>query len=94
MLIEWKEVKSWLKDTTKLAIKEAEDLTTKGKLKMQIYALLHEKDRLLLNLGNNLYAEYKENQTITSNENALEIINKIQKINDKIKDKKAELRKK
>jgi hypothetical protein len=93
MPIEWKEVKSWLKDTTKLAIKEAEDLTVKGKLKMQIYTLTNEKDRLILNLGNLFYTEYKKNQTTTSNEKIIEIINKIQDIEEKIKQKKDELKK-
>ena len=93
MPIEWDNIKTWVKDTTKIALKEAEDLTYKGKIKMQIFSLTHEKERLIIRLGELVYSDYKKNQVKTLNEKALEIIDKIQKTDEKIREKKEELKK-
>lgn len=96
MPIIWEDVKTWLKDTTKIALKEAEDLTYKGKIKLQIFSLEREKDRLLLDLGNMVYSEYKKHSepitTFNLSEKMLDIINKLQKTDEKIKQKKEELK--
>ncbi|MCX7785097.1 MAG: hypothetical protein N2201_02540 [candidate division WOR-3 bacterium] len=96
MPIIWEDVKTWLKDTTKLALKEAEDLTYKGKIKLQIFSLEREKDRLLQNLGEILYTEYKKHYDPTKmfnlSEKMIEIINRLQKTEEKIKQKKEELK--
>lgn len=93
MPIEWDNIKTWVKDTTKIALKEAEDLTYKGKIKMQIFSLTHEKERLIIKLGELIYSDYKKNQITILNEKAMEIIDKIKKTDDKIKEKKEELKK-
>ncbi len=93
MPIEWDNIKTWVKDTTKIALKEAEDLTYKGKIKMQIFSLTHEKERLIIRLGELVYSDYKKNQVKTLNEKALEIIDKIQKTDEKIREKKEGLKK-
>jgi len=93
MPIEWDNIKTWVKDTTKIALKEAEDLTYKGKIKMQIFSLTHEKERLIIRLGELIYSDYKKNQITILNEEAMEIIDKIKKTDDKIKEKKEELKK-
>jgi hypothetical protein len=93
MPIEWDNIKTWVKDTTKIALKEAEDLTYKGKIKMQIFSLTHEKERLIIRLGELIYSDYKKNQITILNEKAMEIIDKIKKTDDKIKEKKEELKK-
>lgn len=93
MPIEWDNIKTWVKDTTKIALKEAEDLTYKGKIKMQIFSLTHEKERLLMKLGEHVYLESKKDQSTTIDEKAKEIINRIKKTDENIKDKKEELKK-
>ncbi len=93
MPIIWQDVKSWLKETTKLAIKEAEDLTYKGKIKMQIYTLSHEKEHLIFNLGSLFYTEFRKNPEFKYGEKILEIVSKIHKTEEKIKEKKEELKK-
>ena len=90
MPIDWNEIKTWVKDTTKIALKEAEDLSIKGKLKMEIFSLSHERDRLFLNLGKFIYTEYSNSKKVELNEKILETINKIHKTKEKIKETKEE----
>ena len=90
MPIDWNEIKTWVKDTTKIALKEAEDLSIKGKLKMEIFSLSHERDRLFLNLGKFIYPEYSNCKKVELNEKILETINKIRKTEEKIKETKEE----
>lgn len=92
MPIEWDDVKNWVKDVTKLAIKEAEDLTTKGKIKVEIFSLSQEKERLLSSLGSLIYNEYKKSPEIKLTDKISEIINRVDKIEEKIKLKKEELK--
>lgn len=92
MPIEWHDVKNWLKDVTKLAIKEAEDLTTKGKIKIEIFSLSQERERLLTSLGSLIYNEYKKSTELKLTDKMTEIINRIDKIEEKIKLKKEELK--
>jgi hypothetical protein len=60
---------------------------------MQIFSLTHEKERLIIRLGELIYSDYKKNQITILNEKAMEIIDKIKKTDDKIKEKKEELKK-
>ncbi len=96
MPILWEDVKNWLKDKTEFALKEAEDLTYKGKIKLQLFSLEREKERLLQELGMQFYHEYQKQAetvtTITINEKMFGIINRIQKTEEKIKQKKEELK--
>ncbi|MCX8014776.1 MAG: hypothetical protein N2748_02040 [candidate division WOR-3 bacterium] len=92
MPMEWEDVKNWLKDVTKLALKEAEDLTTKGKIKIEIFSLSQERERLFSQLGNLFYNEYQKHSEIKLSEKIIETINKIEKIEEKIKLKKEELK--
>ncbi len=93
MPIEWENIKTWVKDTTKIALKEAEDLTIRGKLKMEIFSLTHEKERLLIKLGEHIYTGSKKETVTNIDEKAKEVIDKIKRTEEKIKDKKEELKK-
>lgn len=93
MPIDWDEIKTWVKDTTKLALKETEDLTRKGKLKMEIFTLSSEKNYLLRTLGTLLYSEYKKSKAVSLNDKMKEILDKIQKTEEKINEKKEQLKK-
>lgn len=93
MPIDWNEIKTWVKDTTKIAMKEAEDLTVKGKLKMEIFSLTREKERRLTNLGNLIYTEYQSKNALNLTDDVKTLIDKITRLDDKINTKKAELKK-
>jgi len=51
----WDDVKMWLSDATKTAIKEAEDLTRKGKLKMEMLGLSRKIEKKMAELGGFVY---------------------------------------
>lgn len=93
MPVDWNEVKSWVKNTTKIALRETEDLTRKGKLKMEIFTLSSEKNYLLRNLGALLYSEYKKDKEVSLSAKMKEIVDKIQKTEEKINEKRAQLKK-
>ena len=93
MPIEWDNIKTWVKDTTKIALKEAEDLTYRGKIKMEIFSLTHEKERMLMKLGEHIYSEAKTGLLTTIDEKAKEIIERIKKTDEKIRQKKVDLKK-
>jgi hypothetical protein len=58
----WNDVKDWLSDTTKVAIKEAEDLTRKGKLKMEMLALSRRIEKKMAELGGFVYHNLIKNE--------------------------------
>jgi hypothetical protein len=92
MPIDWNEIKSWVKNTTRIAMKEAEDLTAKGKLKMEIFSLTRQKERYLLELGKLRYQEHKKQMEFNLSSDLKILFDKIDKIEEKIKTKKEELK--
>jgi hypothetical protein len=58
----WNDVKDWLNDATKVAIKEAEDLTRKGKLKMEMLALSRRIEKKMAELGGFVYHNLSKNE--------------------------------
>ncbi len=56
----WDDVRVWLTDATRTAIREAEDLTRRGRLKMDIMNLSHKIDRKMARLGGLVYDRWKE----------------------------------
>jgi hypothetical protein len=59
----WDDVKDWLSDATKVAIKEAEDLTRKGKLKMEMLALSRKIEKKMAELGGFVYHNLSKNES-------------------------------
>jgi hypothetical protein len=53
----WDEVRDWLSDATRTAIREAEDLTRRGKLKLEIMRLSSRLERKLAELGGLVYKQ-------------------------------------
>jgi hypothetical protein len=51
----WEDVRDWLSDATRTAIKEAEDLTRRGRLKMDIMNLSRQIEKRLAELGGVVY---------------------------------------
>jgi uncharacterized membrane protein len=56
----WDDVRVWLSDATKTALKEAEDLTRRGRLKMELVRLSHELEKKMADLGVKVYGRYSK----------------------------------
>jgi hypothetical protein len=56
----WDDVRVWLTDATKTALKEAEDLTRRGRLKMDLVRLSHELEKKMAELGVKVYGRYSK----------------------------------
>src|SRR5512136_1496196 len=54
----WADVRLWMTDATKTALKEAEDLTRRGRLKMDLVRLSHELEKKMADLGVKVYGRY------------------------------------
>jgi len=54
----WDDVRVWLTDATKTALKEAEDLTRRGRLKMDLVRLSRELEKKMADLGVKVYGRY------------------------------------
>lgn len=91
MTIDWQEIKKWLKDTSKIALKEAEDLSTKGKLRIEIFNLIRKRDKYLINLGLKRYHEYKKRIEYNLDAETKILLENIDKIEHQLKQKKDEL---
>lgn len=51
----WEDVRVWLGDATRSALKEAEDLTRRGRLKVELFRLTRETEQALTRLGGLVY---------------------------------------
>jgi len=51
----WDDVRVWLTDATKSAVKEAEDLTRRGRLRMELARLSRDIEKALAQLGARVY---------------------------------------
>ena len=54
----WDDVRVWLTDATKTALKEAEDLSRRGRLKMELMRLSRELEKKMADLGVKVYGRY------------------------------------
>ena len=56
----WDDVRLWLTYATKTALKEAEDLTRRGRLKMELVRLSRELEKKMADLGVKVYSRYSK----------------------------------
>lgn len=56
----WDDVRLWMTDATKTALKEAEDLTRRGRLKMELVRLSREMEKKMADLGVKVYSRYSK----------------------------------
>ncbi|MBN2464828.1 hypothetical protein JXD38_04280 [candidate division WOR-3 bacterium] len=56
----WDDVRLWMTDATKTALKEAEDLTRRGRLKMDLVRLSRELEKKMADLGVKVYGRYSK----------------------------------
>ncbi len=90
----WEKVKNWLEDTTKQVLKETEDLSKKGRIKIQISSLNREIDKKFSYLGGLIYQMINEGKmNIAEDENVREVINEIKRLEEELKLKEEEYKK-
>jgi len=65
----WDDVKDWLSDATKVAAKEAEDLTRKGKLKIEMLSLSRKIEKKMAELGGFVYHSLSKTESFDSAQN-------------------------
>jgi|UniRef100_A0A7V6CMK5 hypothetical protein len=89
----WEKVKSWLEDTTKQVLKETEDLSKKGRLKMQISSLNREIDKKFSYLGGLVYQMISEGSLVIEDEKIKEVVKEIERLEKELKEKEEEYKK-
>jgi len=60
----WSDVRLWLTDATKTALKEAEDLTRHGRLKMDLMRTSREIEKKMADLGAKVYARFSRDPDV------------------------------
>lgn len=86
----WDDVKKWLSDATKTAVKEAEDLTRKGKLKMEILSLNHKIEKSFAELGGFVYEKYGKKREVPFDSKIKDKFRKIKRLESQLRKKKKE----
>ncbi|MEO0102124.1 MAG: hypothetical protein ABIK81_00270 [candidate division WOR-3 bacterium] len=86
----WDKVKSWLEDTTEQALKEAEDLTKRGRVKMQILSLNRSIKEHFTELGGLIYQLLTNQERIEENLKVKEIVEEIKQLEEALKKKEKE----
>ncbi|MDH5186991.1 MAG: hypothetical protein ACETVX_04265 [bacterium] len=86
----WDDVKIWLGDATKTAIKEAEDLTRKGRLKMEMLALSRRIEKKMAELGGFVYHRLSRGEVaeLANNDTVKDYLKVIRKLELEMKRKK------
>lgn len=92
----WVDMKNWLSDATKVAIKEAEDLTRKGKLKMEMVALSRKIEKKMAELGGLVYHTLNKNKNydLSQNEKVISYVKELRKLELTMRRKQKEWAKK
>ena len=87
----WEDVRTWLSDATRTAIREAEDLTRRGRLKMEIMNLSHRIERKLTELGGLVYERFRGSSEPLSPDAAMtRLVHDIGRLEQERADKRAE----
>ncbi len=89
----WEDVKKGLKDTVTYVTEKTEELTSIGKLKMDIAGLNRKKDKKFNELGNLVYTklEKEEGLVLDSDDDVKTIIAEIESFEKEINEKEKEL---
>lgn len=82
----WDEVAGWLTGTADSAIREAEDLTRRGRLKMEMMRLSRDIEKVMARLGGRVY------RLIESGEDALTTDDEVVKLAAELRELEAELK--
>ncbi len=82
MSVLWKDVRNWLADATKSAIKETEDLARRGRIKMEILGINTALNDKFLALGGVVYELLKkgERTSIKNDEKVKKLVAEIAKL--------------
>jgi hypothetical protein len=88
----WDDVRYWLTDATRSAIKEAEDLTRRGRLKMEIMRLSREIERNMAKLGGKVYdrATKTPDTPVIVDEELRRLVREIGRLESELRDQQQE----
>lgn len=92
MPIQWQEVSRWLRDTTRIAVRESKELARKGKVQYEILALRNQVTDALTELGSVVYnlARKRNPQPIMENTQVQELLSRLQELERSLKRKERE----
>lgn len=90
----WLDVKKWLGATSQTVIKEAEFLTRKGKIKLELYELNRHLEKVFADLGGEVYhrAFVKKKRKFLSDKEIKDKVALIKKLEATREEKKTELK--
>ena len=88
----WEDVRDWLSDATRSAIREAEDLTRRGRLKMDIVNLSRQVEKRMAELGGVVYDRLSStpDAPVVTDEEIRGLVRKIAGLESERKRKQAE----
>ena len=89
----WEDVKKGLKETVSYAAEKTEELTTIGRIKMDVVGLKRTMESKHKELGKLVYAKFTQGKEFTTknNEEAREILKTLTALEKDVKKKEAEL---
>jgi hypothetical protein len=90
----WEDVKKWLGEASQTVAKEAELLTRKGKLKLELYDINRRLEKTFADLGGIVYDEgiVKKKRGILQSKKVVDIVQQVQKLEAKREEKLLELK--
>jgi hypothetical protein len=82
----WDDVRLWLTDATKTALKEAEDLTRRGRLKMDLLRVSREIEKKMADLGAKVYGRFSRtpDAPLVADEELLQLMREIAKLESEL----------
>lgn len=85
----WDDVRAWLSDATKSAVKEAEDLSRRGRLKLDMMNLNRQLERAFADLGGLTYELLTKKRVtdLSSDENVVKHLERIKGLEQELKRK-------
>ncbi|UCG42042.1 MAG: hypothetical protein JSU73_09140 [candidate division WOR-3 bacterium] len=88
----WDDVRGWLTDATRTAIREAEDLSRRGRLKLDILNLSRKVDRQMAKLGGMVYdrASADPDEPFSLDDDAKKVLQEIAGLEAELDKKKRE----
>ncbi len=91
----WDEVAGWLTGTADSAIREAEDLTRRGRLKMDMMRLSREIEKAMARLGGRIYRLVDTGETgtgnaLTDDREVVRLVAELRELESELKERRAE----
>lgn len=90
----WEDVKKWLGETSQTVAKEAELLTRKGKIKLELYDLNRRLEKAFADLGGIVYDEgiARKKRGFLQSKKVVDIVEQVRKLEARREEKLLELK--